>query len=316
MPYFSRFTKAIIPLASLALIACGEGGTTSEPHLIHQFGGWHREEDRHFRICTVCGEKEEGAHQGGVCEVCAEFKALGLGFIEGGDGAHADFAQEANEWFPKMGKENGFLYDFSTDFGMLNEETLEDYDLVMFLNNLPYVESQRHAFEEYMENGGAWMGFHVCAFTTEASSWSWYHENFLGTGNYRTNTWNPTAERLKVETHDHPATKFLGDSIMSSPNEWYGWENDLRENEDIQILLSLDDSMEDSTFPIGDRVGEIWDSGYWPVAWTNKNYNMIYMNMGHNLMPYNDFEKYSRTFSSEEENEFIIEGMFGIANRR
>ena len=87
----------------------------------------------------------------------------------------------------------------------------------------------------------------------------------------------------------------------------------LRENDDIEILLSLDPS----TFPVGDRVGEIWynESGedYYPVAWANKNYNMVYMNMGHNLMSYNDFEKTSKTFSSELENQFVLNALYSVA---
>jgi hypothetical protein len=313
MAKLSHIITSSLPLLAICLSGCAKENATP-PHLEHEWGMWHREKERHYRYCRICKEIEEGRHDDMVCETCKEFKALGLGFIEGGDEAHSDFAKEANQWFLETGKEHGFLYDFSTDFMMLNETTLKDYDLVMFLNNLPYDAGQRKAFERYMENGGAWIGFHVSAFTTEADSWAWYHQNFLGSGNFRTNTWNPTAERIKVETHDHPATKILPDTFMSTPNEWYGWENDLRENEDIDILLSLDDSIEDSTFPIGDKPGEMWDSGYWPVAWSNHNYNMLYINMGHNLMYYNTYEKTSKTFESEEENDFVIEGMFSLIN--
>ena len=52
---------------------------------------------------------------------------------------------------------------------------------------------------------GGFIGFHVSAFTTESDSWSWYFEEFLGSGNFRTNTWNPTPELLKVESSTHPA---------------------------------------------------------------------------------------------------------------
>ena len=300
---------------SVTLFSCGGNASTvsenTTPHTEHVWGEWEREEHHHKRVCTVCGEVEEGYHKDRVCDICASFKILALGFNQGGDSAHSDFAREANEWFPEQGKEQGFLYEFSTDFGMLNDETLPDYQVVMFLNNLLYEQSQRKAFEKYMREGGSWMGFHVCAFTTEASSWPWYHEEFLGSGNFRSNTWNPTTECLKVETHDHFSTEFLPDTFMSTHNEWYAWEHDLRQNEDIQILLSLDES----TYPVGDREGEIWYEGYYPVAWANKNYNMMYLNMGHNLQSYNDFEKVSHTFSNREENDFILDGTLGLAQR-
>lgn len=294
----------------LTLTSCsGEVPSSKEEHVTHVFGEWQRDEQSHYRTCSICGYVEEGSHDDSVCDICASFKILSLGFLEGGDSAHSHFAKEANSWFKEKSKEYGFIYDFSTDFSLLNEETLSHYQVVMFLNNLPYEQSQRQAFENYMRKGGSFMGYHVSAFTTEASSWSWYHDEFLGSGNFRSNTWNPTKETLRVETHDHFATRYLPDTFVSSHNEWYSWEGDLRKNEDIEILLSLDQN----TFPVGDREGEIWYEGDYPVAWANKKYNMIYLNMGHNLQSYNDFEKISYTFSSPEECDFILDGTLGLA---
>ena len=132
-----------------------------------------------------------------------------------------------------------------------------------------------------MENGGAWMGFHFAAFALTPSSynqdWDWYHNEFLGSGQYVSNTWRPTSALLRVE-QKHPATKGLPTVFKSSPNEWYRWEKDLRKNPDISILLSIDST----SFPLGTgpKPDEIWHSGYYPVAWTNKKYSMLYMNMG------------------------------------
>ena len=44
----------------------------------------------------------------------------------------------------------------------------------------------------------------------------------------------------------------------SSPNEWYRWEKDLRQNPDIDILLSIDST----SFPLGtgSKQHEIWHS--------------------------------------------------------
>ena len=286
--------------------------SSSMPHE-HVWGPWQRDEDEHLHKCTICGKNEYGPHENGICEICADFSVLAIGFTEGGDGAHADFAKEANEWFDAKGHELGFYYEYSPSFSSLNEENLKRFDAVMFLNDHPWDATQKQVFEDYMENGGGWIGYHSCAFTTDYNEWAWYHDTFLGCRNFRTNTWNPTPETLKVESHAHPATKDLPETFLSSPNEWYGWTADLRENEDIEILLSLDDS----TFPVGDRVGEIWynESGedYYPVAWANKNYKMIYMNMGHNLMSYNDFEKKSRTFSEETMNEFVLNALYSVA---
>jgi len=69
-----------------------------------------------------------------------------------------------------------------------------------------------------------------------------------------------------------------------SPNEWYRWENDCRQNPDIDILLSIDSS----SFPLGTgpKVHEICTVGTIPWFGHNKNYKMIYLNMGHNDIDY------------------------------
>ena len=164
-----------------------------------------------------------------------------------------------------------------------------------------------------MENGGAWMGFHFAGFALTPSefpqNWDWYHNEFLGAGQYVSNTWRPTLAILRVEDSTHPATKHLPVTFKSSPNEWYRWENDLRKNPDIKILLSIDST----SFPLGTgpKLYEIWHSGYYPVAWTNKKYKMIYANMGHNDIDYEGKtnKELSFQFANEIQNKFIIDGL-------
>src|SRR5689334_10486132 len=130
------------------------------------------------------------------------------------------------------------------------------------------------------------MVFHFSAFaltpSTYPQNWNWYHEKFLGSGEYASNTWRPTNAILDIEDRNHPATKTLDARIMAAPNEWYRWKNDLRKNSDIKILASIDSV----SFPLGTgpKPHEIWHSGYYPVVWTNTKFKMIYFNMGHNDM--------------------------------
>jgi hypothetical protein len=204
------------------------------------------------------------------------------------DQAHISFVHEANKWFPKMAKEYNFAYDSTSNWNNINTEFLKNYQVVLFLDTRPEDSTQRVAFQKYMENGGGWMGFHFSAFALNDSevkeNWDWYHNTFLGSGQYVSNTWRPTSAILRVEDKKHPAMKGLPTLWKSQPNEWYRWEKDLRKNPDIRILLSIDST----SFPLGTgpKPEEIWHSGYYPVVWTNKNYKMIYMNMGHNDIDY------------------------------
>jgi len=236
------------------------------------------------------------------------------------DQAHISFVHEANRWFQKLTKQNNFSYDSTNDWTNLNEAFLSHYQVVVFLDTRPELDEQRIAFKKYMDNGGAWMGFHFAAFALTPSdypqNWDWYHNQFIGAGQYKSNTWRPTSAILKVEDNNHPVTRHLPDKFKSSPNEWYRWGKDLRKNPDIKILLSIDSS----SFPLGTgpKLHEIWHSGDYPVVWTNKNYKMIYFNMGHNDIDYEHHtnKELSFQFDNETQNRLIIDALLWLGRGR
>jgi uncharacterized protein len=235
------------------------------------------------------------------------------------DLAHISFMHEANRWFPKMAAAYHFTYDSTNNWDNLNEKFLSQYQIVIFLDTRPDNPEQRKAFEEYMRKGGGWMGFHFSAFALTPSdfpqNWDWYHNEFLGSGSYVSNTWRPTPAVLRVLDKNHPVTKNLPDTFRSSANEWYRWSNDLRLNPNIDILLAIDST----SFPLGTgpKLYEIWHSGFYPVVWTNKNYRMVYFNMGHNDMDYEHKtnEELSQTFSSPEEDQLILNTLIWLGNK-
>lgn len=171
-----------------------------------------------------------------------------------------------------------------------------------------------------MEHGGAWLGFHFSAFALTPSAysqdWDWYHEQFLGTGQYAGNTWRPTAAVLRVADPRHPTTQGLPATFRSAPNEWYKWTRDLRHNPLIDILLDIDPG----SFPLGTgpKPHEIWHEGYYPVAWTNRSYRMVYMNMGHNDMDYEHGTNraLSSTFGSAAQSQFILNCLLWLGQGR
>src|SRR5438309_495242 len=127
------------------------------------------------------------------------------------DPAHISFVREANRWFPQMAAKCKFAYEATTNWNQLNAEFLKQYRVVLFLDTRPDEPAQRKAFENYMEHGGAWMGFHFAGFALTPSdypqNWDWYHQKFLGSGEYVSNTWRPTAAVLRVEDTNHPALR-------------------------------------------------------------------------------------------------------------
>lgn len=246
------------------------------------------------------------------------FKVIAF-YTERNDLAHISFVHEANKWFPKMAVQYNFVYDSTNDWTKLNTDFLSQYQVVLFLDTRPDVPEQRVAFKKYMDNGGAWMGFHFAGFALTPSefpqNWDWYHNEFIGAGQYASNTWRPTSAILRVEDSKHPAMKDLPTTFKSSPNEWYRWENDIRSNPDIKILLSIDST----SFPLGTgpKQNEIWHSGYYPVAWTNKKYRMIYTNMGHNDIDYENKtnKELSFQFDNEVQNKFILDALLWLGKK-
>jgi hypothetical protein len=219
-----------------------------------------------------------------------------------------------------MALKYNFIYDTTRDWNNLNPEYLSRYQVVIFLDSRPDSAEQRDAFREYMENGGAWMGFHFAAFSLRVSefpqNWDWYHNQFLGCGEYNGNTWRPTSAVLHLENRKHPAIRHLPETFIASPNEWYKWEKDLRSNPDIKILLSIDST----SFPLGTgpKQYEIWHNGYYPVAWNNINYKMVYINMGHNDIDYENKsnKELSFTFSNKTQNKLILNLLFWLGKDR
>jgi hypothetical protein len=233
------------------------------------------------------------------------------------DRAHISYVHESNRFFPKIAAQYNFQYDSTNDWNNLNETFLKQYQVVLFLDTRPEAPEQRAAFENYMEHGGGWMGFHFAGFALTPSDynqdWNWYHNEFIGAGQYKGNTWRPTSAILRVEDSTHPSTKHLPHLFKSSPNEWYSWEKDITKNPDIDVLLAIDSS----SFPLGTgpKLYEIWHNGYYPVAWTNKKYKMIYDNMGHNDIDYENKtnKELSYQFDNEIQNKFIIDALFWLA---
>src|ERR1044071_7936731 len=146
------------------------------------------------------------------------------------DRAHITYVHEANKWFSSISTKYNFHYDSTDNWTNLNTEFLSNYQVVLFLDTRPEAPEQREAFQKYMENGGGWIGCHFAGFALTPSAypqnWDWYHNEFLGSGEYGSNTWRPTSAILRVEDKKHPATKDLPETFKSSPNEWYRWKND------------------------------------------------------------------------------------------
>ena len=183
------------------------------------------------------------------------FKAL-IYYTQHAEEAHVQFAEQATTFFKKLNYGDGFVLDITTDFSKYPYEKLKEYNVIIMLNTSPNTKAERDAFEQYMENGGGWVGFHAAAYNDKNTHWPWFVK-FLGGGVFYCNNWPPQPVLVEVDNEEHPVTKNLPASFVAPASEWYQWTPSPRQNKDVVNF------------------------GDFPIVWSNKNYRMIYLNMGH-----------------------------------
>lgn len=237
-----------------------------------------------------------------VCSVCRgeapRFRVLAF-YSETVEHDHVDFAHQAIDFFTAAAKREHYVFDTTKDWNDLTAEKLAAYQLVVWLDDFPHTAAQRSAFEQYMEHGGGWLGFHIAAYNDSGTNWPWF-VSFLGGGVFYGNEWPPLPATITVDDRRHPVTRRLPSSFVSPPNEWYIWRPSPRENPDVKVLLTL----APSNYPIGMK--DVLTAGDLPVMWTNTRYRMLYMNMGHG----------DRIFTSRQQNQMLKDAIRWVATAK
>jgi type 1 glutamine amidotransferase len=186
---------------------------------------------------------------------------------------HVDFAYDAIRFYADLAKRKNFVFDTTSNWANCGE-LLKNYDVVLWLNDFPHAEDQRTSFQNYMEKGGAWLGFHVSGYNDRSTHWPWF-VHFFGDAVFYNNSWPPLPAKLIVDNNTHPATHRLPKTYIAPINEWYGWQPNPRNNKDVKVLITL----APTNYPLGKK--DTIRGGDIPVCWTNTKFKMLYMNMGH-----------------------------------
>jgi len=237
-----------------------------------------------------------------VCSIChaetARFRVLAF-YSETVEHDHVDFAHQEIAFYTEAAKREHYSFDTTKDWNDLNADKLAKYQLVVWLDDFPHTAAQRSAFEQYMEHGGGWLGFHIAAYNDSGTKWPWF-VSFLGGGVFYGNEWPPLPATITVDDRRHPVTRSLPPTFVSPPNEWYIWKPSPRENPEVKVLLTL----APSNYPIGMK--DVLTAGDLPVMWTNTRYRMLYMNMGHG----------DRIFASKVQNRLLKDAIRWVATAK
>jgi type 1 glutamine amidotransferase len=212
---------------------------------------------------------------------------------------HMLFATDAIRFFAETGDKHDFRVEATSNWADMNDENLKQYKLVVWLNGTP-PGAQQEAFQRYMENGGAWLGFHVSAYNDRNSRWTWFKQ-FIGGGAFGVNNWPPLAAKLNVDDIESPVTRGIPKSFVAPINEWYSWRPSPRLDKNVRVLLTLDAAQ----YPLGIKSLITEKDPDVPVVWTNTNFKMLYMNMGHG----------DKIFTSPTQNQLFENGILWLLGK-
>jgi uncharacterized protein len=173
----------------------------------------------------------------------------------------------------KLGKENGFRVDTTTDSLLFTKKNLKQYAAVIFLNTTQKVlgSEQEKAFQEYIEHGGGYVGVHAA--TDCEYNWPWY--NKLVGAYFKSHPAQQEA-KLIIVRKDFPATAGMPDSWVRK-DEWYNFKD---MSPDVTVLIKIDESSY--------KGGENGDNH--PMAWYHKfdGGRAFYTELGHTDESYAD----------------------------
>lgn len=153
----------------------------------------------------------------------------------------------------QLGEENNFGVTWTEDPYSFKLENLSRYDAVIFLNTTLDVldDPEQNEFEQYIQNGGGFVGIHSAADTEY--EWPWYGDLVGGWFNSHPNDPNVRDATVIVVDDSHPATVHLPEN-WDRADEWYNFKYFY---DATNKLLKMDtDSYEGSEHP-----------GNHPVSW-------------------------------------------------
>jgi type 1 glutamine amidotransferase len=210
-----------------------------------------------------------------------------------------------------LGRKYRFEVDATADSDAFTPANLAKYDAVIFLHttgNVLPADTQRHAFETYIKQGGGYLGIHAASdMGALRESWPWYlglvgaafkghtsarswtgdrlsqapadADSFVvGNTAVRSMSWEPAT--VIVEDRKSPMMQGWG-ARKTRRDEWYGFLSNPRAK--VHVIASLDET---SYNPAAGKMGDH------PIVWchTYDGGRAVYTGLGHPVAAWQDAE--------------------------
>ena len=179
------------------------------------------------------------------------------------------FMQDAKAYIQQLGTQYNFQADYSEDLTQHTDAFLSQYQLYINLNIevTPLTAPQKTAFENFINAGKGWVGFHMAG--NNKQNWPWY-DAFLGGCRFTGHPNDIQTATVNVEDTTHPASKHLPYPKWQVKDEFYEWDKSPRPN--VRVLASMDEKTYKPLNAMGDH----------PYIWCNEKYpRTIFIGLGH-----------------------------------
>jgi len=203
-------------------------------------------------------------------------------YTKNGEGFVHDNISSSVEALKELCDVSGISYEVSEDPTIFDENFSTKFDAVIFSNTNNEAfdnDRQKKVFQEFIQNGGGFVGIHSACGSEREWPWFWA---MVGGKFVRHPPFQPF--EIKIINKDHPSTDFFTD-IWEWEDECY-FINHL--NPDINVLLAVDlNTIEDpemEKYP-GDTFGDLF-----PLAWYHEfdGGREFFTALGHDIEHYKD----------------------------
>lgn len=173
----------------------------------------------------------------------------------------------------KLGAENHFAVDTTTDSTYFTKKTLKKYAAVIFMSTTGDVltDEQQVAFQKYIQKGGGFVGVHAA--TDTEYDWPWYNQLV---GAYFKSHPKQQKAMINVTDPSHISTQHLP-AKWERFDEWYNFKN---MQNGLHVLLTIDEKSYS-----GGENGDVH-----PMAWYHDfdGGRSFYTELGHTDESYTD----------------------------
>lgn len=156
---------------------------------------------------------------------------------------HGDAIESSKKMFDELAEKNNWFL-FETENGaVFNSDQLAKFDVVIWNNSTGQVlkEKQRKAFEEFIENGGSFMGIHGAG--DFSHPWPWYINTLIG-AEFTHHTMSPLTPEATMNLEPCLKDTTVCEGLMTSwkrAEEWYSFSTNPRD-QGFTVLYTVDEN--------------------------------------------------------------------------